>query len=255
MLRKIVTIIAIFTFVWLISLFYFQQTFVVAQTSPQVKMTEPQTPSARPVTKVKSVLNHNDESDNIIRIGILVYAGDKTGKCFSNHFLAQTARESTINVSLHLHAIKLNEAKLYKFPMVIMTGEGSFTLTQPERESFRQYIDQGGFILASSGCSSKEWDRSFRREMAVIFPDQLMEPIPMDHPVFHMVYDIEELRTKRARVRPLEGLEINNNLGLVYSPDGLNDTQYLQDCCCCEGNELVEASVINVNVLAYALLY
>ena len=40
-----------------------------------------------------------------------------------------------------------------------------------------------------------------------------------------------------------------------YSPDGLNDTQHMQGCCCCGGNEITNAVDVNVNVLAYALTH
>ena len=39
--------------------------------------------------------------------------------------------------------------------LVIMTGEGEFALTDIERENLRQYIQGGGFLLASAGCSSR----------------------------------------------------------------------------------------------------
>jgi len=48
---------------------------------------------------------------------------------------------------------------------------------------------------------------------------------------------------------------IAGRLGVVYSPDGLNDTGHTEGCCCCGGNELRNAIEINVNVLAYALTY
>ena len=44
-------------------------------------------------------------------------------------------------------------------------------------------------------------------------------------------------------------------LGVLYSEDGLNDTAHTQGCCCCGGNEITNCAQINVNILAYALLY
>ena len=54
---------------------------------------------------------------------------------------------------------------------------------------------------------------------------------------------------------PLEGVSINNRLGVLYSQDGLNDTAHTEGCCCCGGNEVSNCEQINVNILAYALLY
>ena len=42
---------------------------------------------------------------------------------------------------------------------------------------------------------------------------------------------------------------------MIYSVDGLNDTSHTTGCCCCGGNEITNCNQINVNILAYALLY
>ena len=160
------------------------------------------------------------------------------------------------NAIAHLHeAVKLSSDELYNFPLLIMTGEGAFQLTDAERKNLVRYIERGGFLLASSGCSSEEWDRSFRKEMAVLFPKQPLAALAMDHPVFHTVTDIKELQAKHGVPRPLQGVSIGGRLGVLYSQDGLNDTSHTQGCCCCGGNEITNAIDINVNILAYALTY
>jgi hypothetical protein len=151
--------------------------------------------------------------------------------------------------------VKLGSEDVFNFPMVIMTGEGAFTLPDTERQYLRRFVERGGMLLASAGCSSPEWDRSFRREMATIFPDQPLSPLGMDHPIFHMVYDITELRAKHGQPKPLEGVTLGGRLGVIYSQDGLNDTAHTQGCCCCGGNEILNSVKINVNILAYALNY
>lgn len=88
-----------------------------------------------------------------------------------------------------------------------------------------------------------------------MFPDIALAPIGMEHPIFHTVYEITELKAGHAQPRPLEGISIGGRLGLIYSQDGLNDTHHTQGCCCCGGNEIGNAIDINVNILAYALTY
>jgi hypothetical protein len=77
----------------------------------------------------------------------------------------------------------------------------------------------------------------------------------MDHPVFHTIYDIATLKAKHGDPKPLEGVSLGGRLGVIYSQDGLNDTQHSQGCCCCGGNEITNCVDINVNILAYALMY
>jgi len=195
------------------------------------------------------------EPDGVVQIANLIYAGVKSSHCFSDHFLVTAEQDSTISTSRRFHAVKLSSDEVYNFPLVIMTGEGDFELTDAERENLRQYVQRGGLLLASSGCSSPEWDRSFRREMSTVFPQQPLKSIGMEHPLFNTVYEIKELRAKHGTPRPLDGVSINGRLGVVYSSDGLNDTAHTQGCCCCGGNEITNCVQINVNILAYALLY
>lgn len=195
------------------------------------------------------------ESHSIVQVANLVYSGTKSSHCFSDHFLSKAEKESAISTSRRFHAVKLSSDELFSFPLVIMTGEGAYSLPDREREHLRRYLERGGFLLASAGCSSQEWDRSFRREMARLFPETPLRPIGMDHPVFHTVYDINDLKAKHGKPKPLEGIHINGRLCVIYSQDGLNDTPHTQGCCCCGGNELTNAVQINVNILAYALLY
>jgi hypothetical protein len=77
----------------------------------------------------------------------------------------------------------------------------------------------------------------------------------MTHPMFHTVYEIKELKAAHGTPRPLSGISIGGRMGIVYSQDGLNDTEHTTGCCCCGGNELRNAIDINVNILAYALTY
>jgi hypothetical protein len=195
------------------------------------------------------------ETESVVQVANLIYAGTKSSKCFSDHFLLKAEQDSTISTSRRFHSVKLSSEELFEFPLVIMTGEGAFELLDAERDNLRKYIERGGFLLASAGCSSPEWDRSFRAEMAKVFADHPMATIQMKHPVFHTVYDINDLQARHGAPRPLEGVSIGERLGVLYSVDGLNDTAHTQGCCCCGGNEITNCEQVNVNILAYALLY
>ncbi|MBN1588270.1 MAG: DUF4159 domain-containing protein [Pirellulales bacterium] len=195
------------------------------------------------------------EPDGIVQVANLVYAGTKSSRCFSDHFLVLAEKESAISTSRRFHAVKLGSDDIFEFPLLIMTGEGTFQLSDRERQNLRRYVEHGGLLLASAGCSSTEWDRSFRREMVTIFPEHRPKPIDMSHPIFHTVYEIKTLAASHGKPRSLLGVSIGGRLGVVYSPDGLNDTGHTQGCCCCGGNELQKAEQINVNILAYAMTY
>src|SRR3954447_8349314 len=108
------------------------------------------------------------ESQGIVQVANLIYAGTKSSKCFSDHFLIQAEKDSKISTSRRFHAVKLASEELFEFPLVIMTGEGAFELPETERQNLRKFVEGGGLLIASAGCSSPEWDRSFRAEMSKI---------------------------------------------------------------------------------------
>lgn len=206
-------------------------------------------------TKAPDAKALGGEPDSVVHVGSLVYAGSRSSHCFSDHFLGQAEKESAISTSRKFQAVKLTSDEIFGYPMIVMTGEGAFQLPDSERENLRKFVDRGGFLLASAGCSSGEWDRAFRREMAQIFRDQSLQALGMEHPVFHMVHDITEIKAKHGKPKPLEGISFSGRLGVLYAQDGLNDTGHVQGCCCCGGNEITNAVQINVNVLAYALTH
>lgn len=212
-------------------------------------------PAVKPSAAVPDSRQAGGETDGVVQVANLVYAGAKSSRCFSDHFLVKAEKESTISTSRRFHAVKLSGDAIYEYPLVVMTGEGDFQLSDAERQSLRRYVERGGFLLASAGCSSTEWDHAFRREMAAVFPDHPLGAIGMDHAVFHTVYDISELSGGRGKSTSLEGVSIGGRLGLIYSQDGLNDSHHTEGCCCCGGSELPNAVEINVNILAYALTY
>lgn len=209
-------------------------------------------PTIQPIPDPKQV---GGEPDGVVQVANLVYAGTKSSECFADHFLVQAEQDSSISTSRRFHAIKLSSSEIYNFPLVIMTGEGAFTLPDAERENLKRFVERGGFLLASSGCSSQEWDSSFRREMAAVFGESRLVPIGMEHPLFHTVYDITELKGAHGKIRPLEAISFEGRIGVLYSQDGLNDTAHTTGCCCCGGNEITNSIQINVNILGYALTH
>ena len=198
-----------------------------------------------------------NDPQGLVQCANLIYGHSKSSVCFSDEFLAQVQKDTNIRTNRRFCPVKLDGAEVYQYPFAVMTGEGAFTLTPPQRVNLRNYLTRGGFLLASAGCSSSAWDASFRSEIRAVFPDKSLQKLPMSHPAFHTVYDINELGTTHSGPQGyLEGLEIDGKIVLIYSREGLNDTPNAgPGCCCCGGNEIRNARQVNVNLLAYALTH
>ncbi len=192
-----------------------------------------------------------------IQCANLIYAGTKTSKCFSDKFMGTVARETNIVTDRRFSPVKLSSDELFKYPFAVMTGEQAFRLLEQERVNLRSYLLRGGFLLASAGCSSKEWNQSFRTEIKRIFPNTKLKKVPMDHKLFSTVFNIRSIRlAKSSGSASLEGLEVDGRIVMIYSQEGLNDTGNAgKGCCCCGGNEVQNSQEVNVNVITYALTH
>ena len=191
-----------------------------------------------------------------LQVGNLIYGNDnKSSVCFADRFVGLTSDQTHLVTGEKFIPVRLDSPELFDLPFCIFSGEGSFTLTEAERENLRAYLNSGGFLMASPSCSNKDWHRSFLNELELCLPEHSLETIPMTHPIFSMVHQIDRLQDKKGRSVVLQGITINGRLAVVHSPDGLNDVKNAKGCCCCGGNEIREPEKINVNIFVYAAVY
>jgi hypothetical protein len=197
--------------------------------------------------------------DDQVKCANLIYAVSKSSVCFSEKFLDTVRQETNCQPQKGFTPVKLATDDVFHYPFAVMTGEGLFQLTEQERRTLKSYLTRGGFLLASAGCSSVDWDRSFRQEIRKVFPDKNMVRLKMTHPIFHTVFDVTTIKMKKPTAAYLEGLGIDGKIVLIYSPEGLNDTANASSpghqCCCCGGNEITNSREINVNIFTYALTH
>jgi hypothetical protein len=195
-----------------------------------------------------------DWNTEIIRCGNLVYGDNQTSICFADTFLTDTAKETGLNIAPNFARIALASDEVFTTPLCIFTGEGDFVLKESERANLRRYLENGGFVFSSPGCSNANWNAAFKREIALALPGYALKEIPMDHEMFSTVHRIPRL-TVKGKTTSLQGIFVNGRLALVHSPEGLNNAANAAGCCCCGGAEIAEARQVNVNAVAYALLH
>ena len=113
--------------------------------------------------------------------------------------------------------VRLTDEQLWSVPFLHATGHGNLSLTEADRTVLRRWLRQGGFLHVSDNYGM---DESFRREMARLFPDQPLVPVPLDHPVFHLVYDLPAGVPKihEHDGKPAEGLGVflDGRLAVFY---------------------------------------
>ena len=193
-----------------------------------------------------------------VSVAMLVYSDGMREMCFSQAFLTAVTRHTEIQIAPRFETAQLNGEDIFEFPLLVMSGQGPFELSSQEKVNLKAYLSRGGFLLASAGCSNEAWALSFESLMAELFPQQSLKGLGLDHPIFHMVFDIERVTTRKPTTMGavVYGLATAGRLIAVYSPVGLNDTANAgMGCCCCGGNEIRNARQINANILAYVLTH
>jgi len=105
------------------------------------------------------------------------------------NILANIAERTGLPISQELKTVKLSDPSLSDHPYLYMTGHGNVSFSDQDRNALRSHLISGAFLHADDNYGL---DESFRREMELVFPENDLIEIPIDHPIFHMMYDLPE---------------------------------------------------------------
>jgi hypothetical protein len=107
---------------------------------------------------------------------------------------------------------------LLQAPIAYMNGHEYPVFSATARTRLREFIEQGGVIVAEACCGRKEFDRGFRALMKDLFPEPELElhPLADDHAVWRSKYRLD------PGPHPLWGIEHGCRTVVIYSPDDLS---------------------------------
>jgi hypothetical protein len=87
--------------------------------------------------------------------------------------------------------VDLTAPELFDYPFLYMIEPGSLVFSEEEVVALRRYLLNGGFLMVDDFWGEDEWD-NFHREIKRVFPDRDPVELPLEHPIFHCVYDLKE---------------------------------------------------------------
>jgi hypothetical protein len=67
-----------------------------------------------------------------------------------------------------------------------MTGHGNISFSEYEVQRLRTYLENGGFLYADDDYGM---DKSFRREIRKVFPEEELVELPYSHGLYTCVYN------------------------------------------------------------------
>lgn len=137
---------------------------------------------------------------------------------------------------------------LLQSPVAYLSGNRAPRLGSGERTLLRNYLDNGGFLLAEACCGSAAFDTGFKDMLATaeMYPDAKLTRLDADHPVW--------LASGKFAIDPskheLWGLSQGCKTVIIYSPKGRLgcwwDSNYTSK------GKPREAFELGANIIAYA---
>lgn len=174
----------------------------------------------------------------VLTIGRLHYDGG--GDWYANpsslpNLLSAIRSRTSLRVETREKVVTLSDDELWSVPYLYMTGHGNVHWSDRDLATLRRFLLQGGFLHADDNYGM---DASIRRELARLFPDEPLVEVPLDHPIYHLVYDFPKGLPKihAHDEKPAQGFGIflDGRLAVYYSyqsdlGDGWEDPQVHDD--------------------------
>jgi len=177
--------------------------------------------------------------------------------------LKHLAQNTTVEVQFKRENVDLRSIDAFAHPILYMTGHKDFKLADEEVQNLQRYLAAGGVLVANACCGRKGFDDAFRREIRRVLPDHDLERIPLDHPVYRAVYPIQEViytplvlhEHPGLREPTLEGISLENQLRVVYSPYGFVNGWSGAPNPYAREYRTDDALRLGINILVYAMTH
>ena len=128
-------------------------------------------------------------------------------------FLQGMLRYTKLHASRKELVLRPDDPELLKHPFVYAVEVGYLKLSDQEAAHLREYLLRGGFLVVDDFHGTREW-ANFEQQMKKVFPDRPIRDVPLSDPIFHCLFDIQEL----FQVPGLQFLYT----GRIFEKDGYN---------------------------------
>jgi len=107
------------------------------------------------------------------------------------NFSYRLQQMTSIKVDPYPIHFRLTDKRLTDYPFIYFVEPGRLLFSDEEVEILRKYLLNGGFAMFDDFWGEKE-DRVFYDQIKRVFPDREPVELPLEHPIFHCVFDLKE---------------------------------------------------------------
>jgi hypothetical protein len=194
----------------------------------------------------------------------IVHEGDWDPDPDAVHNLMKFAKENTtMEVKFKRVNVQMKDPAALTYPVWYMTGHRDFVWSNEDISRLQQFVKAGGIFVADACCGRESFDSSFRREIRKAFPNQNLEPIPLDHPIYNNQFNITKAEyTPRTyedfgqlEKPELEAIMFEGKPGVIYSKFDLGNGWEQFPHAYAYGLKDKSALEIGTNILVYAVTH
>lgn len=116
---------------------------------------------------------------------------------------------------------RLTDDEIFNYPFLYMLEVGGLVFSQEEIEALRRYCFNGGFLMIDDFWGEAEWQNCYQ-EIKRVFPDREPVDLPLEHPIFHCVFDLKE----KPQVPSINVAENYRGTGITWERNDAREVHY-----------------------------
>ena len=111
-----------------------------------------------------------------------------------SNLLNSLVEYTTLKVKKEENIISLSSDEIFKCPFCYISGHKLVEFTKKERENFKKYVENGGFVFADDCNHDIDglFAKSFERQMEEIFGTTALQKIPNSHEIYNIFFKFED---------------------------------------------------------------
>ena len=141
--------------------------------------------------------------EDVFTFARLKFQADRDSRFGGGRLWDDDAPEADLNLIFRLHEttslkvrpglnfIDITAQDLANYPFVYLASAGRVVLSDEEATALRQYLLNGGFIMADDFWGDDQW-MHFHEQIKRVFPDREPVELTLNHRIFHTVFDFKK---------------------------------------------------------------
>lgn len=146
-----------------------------------------------------------------------------------SNLLYSLVEYTTLEVDTQEKITPLSSEEIFKSPFCYLSGHKLVQFTKKEKENFKKYINNGGFVFVDDCNHDIDglFAKSFERQIDDIFGFKSLKKIPNNHEIYNAFFKFENGPPTTSQELNgwgddivhdyLKAIEINGRIGLLYS--------------------------------------